>query len=329
MSKIVVVTGGAGFLGSHLCQGLLNPAGKILGEIEKVICLDNLSSGREKNIKNLFGTGKFDFIQHDIINPLGSSSLKIKVDFIFNLACIASPPRYQKDPIQTLKSSFFGIINMLELAKKNNAVLIQASTSEVYGDPDPRMHRQQVEEYWGNVNPIGKRACYDEGKRCAETLCFDYNRKLNVPIKVCRIFNTYGPHMDPEDGRIISNFITQALEGKDITIYGDGTQSRSFCYVDDLVEGIIRMAALPNDELGPINLGNPAANLSVKEVAELIIRLTSSNSVIKTLPLPEDDPKIRKPDISLAKRKLNWAPKTDLETGLQKTIEYFEKELNH
>ena len=304
--KKVLVTGGAGFIGSHLCEKLLQK-----GYI--VICLDNLFTGSKKNIKNLLENGNFKFIEQDIIEPLD-----IEVDQIYNLACPASPPHYQHDPIKTTKTSVLGILNMLDLAKKYNAKLLQASTSEVYGDP---LEHPQKESYWGNVNPIGIRSCYDEGKRCTETLVMDYRRQYNIDTKIIRIFNTYGPNMHPEDGRVVSNFIIQALKNEDITVYGDGTQTRSFCYVSDLIDGIIKTMET-NDITGPINLGNPSER-TVLNLAELIIKMTNSSSKIIYKSLPKDDPVRRKPDITLAKEILNWEPKVAIEEGLTKTIEYF------
>ncbi|HHY74180.1 MAG TPA: SDR family oxidoreductase [Bacillus bacterium] len=305
--KKILVTGGAGFIGSHLCERLLNKG-------NEVICLDNLYTGSLKNIESLLQYDHFSFIEQDVMNPL-----KIEVDEIYNLACPASPVHYQSNPIQTLKTSVIGAINVLELAKENNAKILQASTSEVYGDP---LVHPQPESYWGHVNPIGIRSCYDEGKRCAETLFFDYARQFQVQIKVIRIFNTYGPNMNPEDGRVVSNFIVQALKGEDITIYGDGSQTRSFCYVDDLVDGIIKMMKSEDSFQGPVNLGNPG-EFNMLELAETILKLTDSKSKIVFKPLPEDDPKQRKPDISLAKEKLNWEPKIQLVDGLLHTIQYF------
>jgi len=318
--KKILVTGGAGFLGSHLCERLLT-AGNI------VIALDNLSTGRLENIEHLLTNKNFTFIKHDITEPLDLGNNTI--DWIFNFACPASPPHYQKDPVQTTKTCVLGALNMLELAKKHNARIMQASTSEVYGDPI--MHPQQ-ESYWGNVNPIGIRSCYDEGKRCAETLFFDYFRMYNLDIKVIRIFNTYGPNMDPNDGRVVSNFIMQALQNKPLTMYGDGKQTRSFCYVDDLIDGILAMMNTETGITGPVNLGNPT-EFNLLELAERVLRVTQSSSKIVFKPLPKDDPTKRKPDITQAKKLLNWEPKIDLETGLVKTIKYFEtfinKELSH
>jgi len=306
----VLVTGGAGFLGSHLCERLIK-------EKYDVICLDNFYTGQKRNIEHLVGNPYFELIRHDVTFPYYA-----EVDQIYNFACPASPPHYQYDPVQTTKTSVHGAINMLGLAKRIKARILQASTSEVYGDPS--IH-PQVETYWGNVNPIGVRSCYDEGKRCAETLFFDYHRQNKVEIKVIRIFNTYGPRMHPNDGRVVSNFILQALNGEDITIYGDGSQTRSFCYVDDLIDGIILMMNSPSDFTGPVNIGNPV-EFSIKELAEQVISLTESKSKIKWLPLPSDDPKQRKPDITLAKKELRWEPKVKLQDGLIKTIDYFKKQ---
>ena len=305
--KKILVTGGAGFIGSHLCERLLN-------EGNEVICLDNYFTGSKKNIAHLLTNPYFEAIRHDVCFPY-----YLEVDEIFNLACPASPIHYQHDPIQTTKVSVSGAINMLGLAKRVKAKILQASTSEVYGDP---IVHPQVESYWGNVNPIGIRACYDEGKRCAETLFMSYNRQNNVKIKIIRIFNTYGPRMHPQDGRVVSNFIVQALRGEDITIYGTGQQTRSFQYVDDLVEAMIRMMATSDDVTGPVNTGNPG-EFTMLELAEKVIKLTGSPSKIVFKPLPADDPKQRKPDISLAKQLLDWEPKIQLEDGLKSTIEYF------
>jgi len=309
MSK-VLVTGGAGFLGSHLCD-------RLLADGHTVICIDNLQTGSEKNISHLAGRKDFTFIKHDVIEPID-----LEVDRIFNLACPASPPHYQADPVRTAKTSVFGAINMLELAKKNNARILQASTSEVYGNP---LVHPQPENYLGNVNPDGIRSCYDEGKRMAETLFFDYHRQYGVDIRVIRIFNTYGPRMNPEDGRVVSNFIVQALKGEDITIYGDGNQTRSFCYVDDLIEGMMRMMNCEGFT-GPVNLGNPG-EFTMLELAEQVLELTGSHSKLVFMPLPGDDPAKRKPVIDLAKEKLGWEPKTALKEGLKKTIAYFEKNI--
>ena len=303
--KRILITGGAGFIGSHLCKRLLN-------EGNYIICLDNFFTGRRENIEQLLSNPNFELIEHDIIDPLD-----VNIDEIYNLACPASPPHYQFDPIKTMKTSVLGIINMLELAQKNNAKILQASTSEVYGDP--KVH-PQVENYWGNVNPIGIRSCYDEGKRCAETLIMDYHRTEGLDTKIVRIFNTYGPYMTPDDGRVVSNFILQALKNEDITIYGKGTQTRSFCYVDDLVDGLIKM--MESDLTGPVNLGNPSER-TILEFAELIIQITNSKSKIIYTQLPKDDPAKRQPDISIAKKYLNWEPKIDIYKGLDNTIEYF------
>ncbi len=303
----IVVTGGAGFIGSHLIERLLHRG-------DTVVCVDNYFTGQKKNIAPYLENPNFTALEHDIVQPL----FDIQADQIFNLACPASPIHYQYNPIKTIKTSTVGMIHMLGLAKRNGARLLQASTSEVYGDP--HVH-PQVESYWGNVNPIGIRSCYDEGKRVAETLCMDYHRSHNLPIRIIRIFNTYGPRMHPQDGRVVSNFIMEALDNKPITIYGDGTQTRSFCYVDDLVEGMIRMMD-HNDFIGPVNLGNPV-ELSMNELAQHIIRLTNSSSKIVFKDLPQDDPKQRQPDISLAQRMLSWTPVIDMETGLKKTIDYF------
>ena len=306
--KRILVTGGAGFIGSNLCDRLIR-------EGHDVICLDNYFTGRKDNIRHLLDHNHFELVRHDVINPYLA-----EVDEIYNLACPASPPAYQYDAVKTIKTSVLGAINMLGLAKYCKAMILQASTSEIYGDPT--IH-PQVESYWGNVNPIGIRSCYDEGKRCAETLFMDYHRQNGVRIKIIRIFNTYGPRMDPEDGRVISNFIMQALRNQDITIYGDGTQTRSFQYVDDLIEGMIRMMNTSDDFVGPVNLGNPG-EFSMLELAQIIISLTRSHSKIVFEPLPMDDPKQRKPDISLAQEKLNhWTPKIPLEEGLSRTIDYF------
>lgn len=311
MGKTILVTGGGGFLGSHLCE-------KLLDNGDDVICLDNFFTGRKGNIRPLLGNKGFELIRHDITIPIF-----LEVDQIYNLACPASPVHYQHDPIQTTKTSVHGAINMLGLAKRLNARILQASTSEVYGDP---LVHPQNEGYWGNVNPIGPRSCYDEGKRCAETLFFDYHRQIDLSIKVIRIFNTYGPKMHPSDGRVVSNFIVQALTNQDITIYGSGSQTRSFCYVDDLIDGITKMMATDPEVTGPINLGNPD-EFEIGELAELILELTGSKSKIVNKPLPEDDPKRRRPDIKKARELLQWSPVTNLKTGVLKTIEYFESEL--
>jgi UDP-glucuronate decarboxylase len=302
----VLVTGGAGFLGSHLCNRLIKDG-------HEVVCLDNFFTGRKQNIAHLIGLPGFELVRHDVIDPF-----KLEVDQIYNLACPASPPHYQYNPIKTIKTSVMGAINCLGLAKRLKARIFQASTSEVYGDP--QVH-PQPETYWGNVNPIGRRSCYDEGKRCAETLFFDYHRENKIDIRVVRIFNTYGPHMHEADGRVVSNFIVQALQAKDITIYGDGTQTRSFCYVDDLIEGFIRVMA-QTETVGPINLGNPG-EFTMLELAERILKLVGGPSKIVHKPLPSDDPKQRRPDISLAQRILKWEPKVPLDEGLKRTIEYF------
>jgi UDP-glucuronate decarboxylase len=305
--KRVMVTGGAGFLGSHLCERLLN-------EGHEVLCVDNFYSGTKDNVAHLMGNPHFELLRHDVTFPL-----YVEVDEIFNLACPASPVHYQSDPVQTTKTSVHGAINMLGLAKRTHARILQASTSEVYGDPE--VHPQK-EDYWGHVNPIGIRSCYDEGKRCAETLFFDYHRQHQVAIKVVRIFNTYGPRMHPNDGRVVSNFIVQALNGQDITIYGDGSQTRSFCYVDDLIEGFMRMMASPPNVTGPINMGNPV-EFTIRELAEMVLEMVGGSSKLIMLPLPQDDPKQRKPDIGVAQRTLDWAPKVQLRQGLEKTIQYF------
>lgn len=309
--KRILITGGAGFIGSHLSKRLLD-------EGNEVICLDNFFTGSKDNIRDLISNANFELVRHDITKEYFAEA-----DEIYNLACPASPPHYQYNAIKTIKTSILGMINMLGLAKRCKAKILQASTSEVYGDP---MTHPQKEEYWGNVNPIGIRSCYDEGKRCAETLMMDYHRQNNVDIRIIRIFNTYGPNMHPNDGRVVSNFIVQALQNQDITIYGDGSQTRSFCYVDDLVEGMVRMMNNDGSFIGPVNLGNPSER-TILEFAELIIKLTNSNSKIINMPLPKDDPVRRKPDISLAKEKLNWEPKVDINEGLLKTIEYFEKKI--
>lgn len=305
--KRILVTGGAGFLGSHLCERLLSRG-------DDVICVDNFYSGTKDNIVHLLPNPHFELIRHDITFPLF-----VEVDEIFNLACPASPIHYQHDPVQTTKTSVHGAINMLGLAKRTGAKIFQASTSEVYGDPE--MHPQR-EEYWGNVNPIGIRSCYDEGKRCAETLFFDYYRQHQVDIKVVRIFNTYGPRMHPNDGRVVSNFIMQALQGEDITVFGDGSQTRSFCYVDDLVDGFLLMMDSPQHNIGPINLGNPS-EFTIKQLAEKVLKHVGGSSQLVLKPLPLDDPKQRQPDITKAKEELNWSPKVSLDEGLEQTIGYF------
>ena len=308
----ILITGGAGFLGSHLCDALIEKGHDIL-------CADNFFTGNKSNISHLLTNPNFTLIRHDVTFPL-----YVEVDQIYNLACPASPIHYQFDPVQTTKTSVHGAINMLGLAKRLKARILQASTSEVYGDPE--IH-PQTEEYWGRVNPIGIRSCYDEGKRCAETLFFDYWRQHKLEIKVMRIFNTYGPRMHPRDGRVVSNFIIQALNNKSITIYGDGSQTRSFCYVDDLITGMIKLMESHKSITGPINMGNPS-EFTIIELAELVIKLTSSRSKLKFKPLPEDDPKQRQPNISLAKSKLNWSPRVSLEEGLNKTITYFKNLLD-
>jgi UDP-glucuronate decarboxylase len=307
--KRILVTGGAGFLGSHLCDRLIERG-------DEVLCLDNFYTGTKQNVAHLMGNPRFELIRHDVTFPL-----YVEVDQIFNLACPASPVHYQNDPVQTTKTSVHGAINMLGLAKRTGARILQASTSEVYGDP--QVH-PQTEDYWGNVNPVGVRSCYDEGKRCAETLFFDYHRQHGMEIKVVRIFNTYGPRMHPADGRVVSNFITQALAGSPITVYGTGDQTRSFCYVDDLIEGFLRMMDTPAEFTGPINLGNPV-EFTMRELADLVIEATGSTSEIVHEPLPEDDPTQRRPDISLARETFGWEPTVPLAEGLRRTIAYFEK----
>lgn len=308
LDKTVLVAGGAGFLGSHLCKMLLDRG-------EKVICLDNLYTGSRENINEMLGDDAFTFVEKDIVNPLSIE----KVDEIYNLACPASPVHYQSNPIQTTKTSVIGTLNLLELARVSGAKILQASTSEVYGDPD--VH-PQPESYRGSVNPIGIRACYDEGKRCAETLMFDYHRQYSVKIKVMRIFNTYGPKMNPEDGRVVSNFIVQALNGDDITVYGKGGQTRSFCYVDDLIDGMVKLMDSQDDITGPINIGNPI-EFTILELAQRVLELTGASSKLVYSSLPQDDPLQRRPDIDLAKKILNWVPEIGLDEGLLKTIEYF------
>jgi len=307
-TKRVLVTGGAGFLGSHLC-------GRLLDDGHEVLCVDNFFTGTRGNIQHLLDNHAFELLRHDVTFPL-----YIEVDEIYNLACPASPIHYQHDPVQTTKTSVVGAINMLGLAKRLRAKILQASTSEVYGDPS--VH-PQTEDYWGNVNPIGVRSCYDEGKRCAETLFFDYHRQLGLGIKVARIFNTYGPRMHPDDGRVVSNFIVQALKGNDITIYGDGSQTRSFCYVDDLVDGLVRLMNSDDSFTGPVNLGSQG-EFTIRELAETVVELTGSKSAISYEALPSDDPKQRRPDNSLANSELGWEPKVHLKDGLKRTIEYFE-----
>lgn len=310
--KKILVTGGAGFLGSHLCEKLINDG-------HDVLCVDNFFTGSKQSIAHLIGNPNFELLRHDVTFPL-----YVEVDQIYNLACPASPIHYQFDPVQTTKTSVHGAINMLGLAKRVQAKILQASTSEVYGDPE--VHPQN-ESYWGRVNPIGIRSCYDEGKRCAETLFFDYWRQYNLQIKVVRIFNTYGPRMHPNDGRVVSNFIVQALQGKDITIYGDGQQTRSFCYVDDLIGAIICMMDTPEDITGPVNVGNPG-EFTMLELAEKVLQLTGSKSKLVFKPLPSDDPKQRQPDIALAKKELGWEPKVGLDEGLKETISYFRHTLS-
>jgi UDP-glucuronate decarboxylase len=308
----VLVTGGAGFLGSHLCD-------RLIARGDEVLCVDNFYTGGKGNVRHLMGNKNFELMRHDVTFPL-----YVEVDRIFNLACPASPVHYQHDPVQTTKTSVHGAINMLGLAKRTKARILQASTSEVYGDPT--MHPQR-EEYWGNVNPIGPRSCYDEGKRCAETLFFDYWRQHQLQIKVIRIFNTYGPRMQPDDGRVVSNFIVQALKGEPITLYGDGQQTRSFCYVDDLIEGMMRLMDSDKAITGPINVGNPV-EFTMRELAELVVQFTGSKSPITFRPLPTDDPKQRRPDISQAQDKLGWEPKVALADGLKETIAYFRRTLD-
>jgi UDP-glucuronate decarboxylase len=305
--KRILITGGAGFLGSHLCEHLL-------AQGHDIICLDNFFTGSKNNILHLLSNPHFELIRHDIINPIF-----LEVEEIYNLACPASPVHYQYNPIKTIKTNVMGAINTLGLAKRVRATILQASTSEVYGDPE--VHPQK-EDYWGRVNPIGIRSCYDEGKRAAECLMMDYHRQNHVNIKIVRIFNTYGPRMAPDDGRVVSNFIVQALRGEDITVFGDGSQTRSFCYVDDMIDGLIRMMGTPKGFLGPVNLGNPA-EFTILELAEILIRMTGSPSKIVFKPLPQDDPTQRKPDITLAQKKLGWQPHVPLKEGLAKTIEYF------
>jgi len=309
-TKRILVTGGAGFLGSHLCE-------RLVGQGHDVICLDNYFTGRKKNVERLFDRHNFELLRHDVTFPV-----YVEVDQIYNLACPASPVHYQYNAVKTIKTSVMGAINVLGLAKRVRARVLQASTSEVYGDPH---EHPQKESYWGNVNPVGVRSCYDEGKRVAETLFFDYHRMNKVDIRVMRIFNTYGPRMHPNDGRVVSNFIVQALKGNDITIYGDGSQTRSFCYVDDLIDGMVRLMNA-DDTVGPVNIGNPG-EFTIKQLAEEVISLTGSKSKIVYQPLPSDDPKQRQPDIALAKEKLGWEPKVGLKDGLVKTIEYFRGDL--
>ncbi len=310
--KLILVTGGAGFLGSHLCDRLLEDG-------HDVICVDNFFTGRKQNIEHLIGHPRFELMRHDVTLPL-----YLEVDEVYNLACPASPVHYGHDPIQTTKTSVLGALNMLGLAKRLKCRIFQASTSEVYGDPS--VH-PQPEDYWGNVNPIGPRACYDEGKRCAETLFFDYHRRHGIEIKVARIFNTYGPRMAPDDGRVVSNFIVHALRGLPITIYGDGSQTRSFCYVDDLIQGFVRLMESPAELTGPVNLGNPG-EFAIKDLAELVLELTGSRSKLAYLPLPQDDPRQRRPDIALAGERLGWQPAVALREGLLHTILYFDRMLS-
>lgn len=310
--KKILVTGGAGFLGSHLCD-------KLIEQGHDVLCADNLFTGSKRNIDHLIGHPRFEFMRHDVTFPL-----YVEVDEIYNLACPASPVHYQHDPVQTTKTSVHGAINMLGLAKRVGAKIMQASTSEVYGDPD--VH-PQPEGYWGKVNPVGIRSCYDEGKRCAETLFFDYHRQHRLRIKVVRIFNTYGPRMHPNDGRVVSNFIVQALRGENITLYGDGEQTRSFCYVDDLIDGFLKTMSTPDDFTGPVNMGNPG-EFSMRQLAELVLELTGSSSRLVHEPLPSDDPRQRQPDIAFAKQALAWQPTVPLRDGLVKTIAYFDRLLS-
>ncbi len=306
-----MVTGAAGFIGSHLCERLID-------EGHEVLAIDNYYTGTRRNLAAVLGHPMFELMRHDVTFPL-----YVETDLIFNLACPASPVHYQRDPVQTLKTSVHGAINVLGLAKRTKASMVQASTSEVYGDPEPAV---QAEEYWGRVNPIGTRACYDEGKRAAETLCSDYRRQHGTDAKIVRIFNTYGPRMQVDDGRVVSNFVVQALRGQDITIYGDGDQTRSFCFVDDLVEGLLRMSRTPTSVGGPVNLGNPV-EISIRELAEKVIEMTGSRSQLVRRPLPADDPRQRCPDISLAKELLDWTPSVDLEAGLHRTVDYFRSTL--
>jgi UDP-glucuronate decarboxylase len=309
LTKRVMITGGAGFLGSHLCE-------RLLAEGHEVLCVDNFFTGSRRNLEHLLDHTRFELLRHDVTFPL-----YVEVDEIYNLACPASPIHYQFDPVQTTKTSVSGAINMLGLAKRLRAKVLQASTSEVYGDP---VVHPQTEEYWGHVNPIGLRSCYDEGKRCAETLFFDYYRQHKLRIKVARIFNTYGPRMHPDDGRVVSNLIMQALQGEDITIYGDGTQSRAFCYVDDLISGLIKLMNSNDEIIGPINLGNPT-EFTIRQLADLVIDITGSSSKIQSRPLPSDDPRQRQPNISKAQELLDWNPSVNLRDGLVRTIEYFDK----
>jgi UDP-glucuronate decarboxylase len=312
MNKRILVTGGAGFLGSHLCERLINAG-------HEVLCVDNFFTGRRANVASLLDHPRFELMRHDVTFPL-----YVEVDQIYNLACPASPVHYQFDPVQTTKTSVHGAINMLGLAKRTRATIFQASTSEVYGDPS--VH-PQVEAYWGNVNPVGPRSCYDEGKRCAETLFFDYRRQHGLKIKVARIFNTYGPHMHPNDGRVVSNFIVQALQGRDITIFGDGQQTRSFCYVDDLIDGFVGLMATKDSITGPMNLGNPV-EFTMRGLAEMVIDVTGTKSKLVFEPLPADDPKQRQPDIAYARQELGWEQKVPLRIGLERTARYFERVLS-
>lgn len=310
--RCVLVTGGAGFLGSHLCD-------RLMADGHDVLCLDNFFTGSRKNITRWLGHPSFELIRHDLVQPVF-----LETDEIYNLACPASPIHYQENPVKTVKTNVMGTIHMLGLAKRVGAKILQASSSEVYGDP--QMHPQK-EAYWGNVNPIGRRSCYDEGKRCAETLCFDYHRQNRVNIRVVRIFNTYGPRMHPCDGRVVSNFIVHALKNEDLTVFGDGSQTRSFCYVSDMIDGLVRMMGAPDDRIGPLNLGNPTEH-TIRELAELIIELSKSRSMIRQLPLPSDDPLRRRPDIAMAREILGWEPKVTLKDGLVETIAYFRRLLN-
>ena len=312
IEKRVLITGGAGFVGSHLCEALLARG-------HEVLCVDNFYTGSRRNVAHLMGNPRFELMRHDVCFPL-----YVEVDAIFNLACPASPVHYQSDPVQTTKTSVVGALNMLGLAKRLKVPVLQASTSECYGDP--AVH-PQPESYWGHVNPIGPRSCYDEGKRCAETLFFDYHRQHGLAIKVARIFNTYGPRMHPDDGRVVSNFIVQALRGEDITIYGDGAQTRSFCYVDDLVDGLMRLMATPPSVTGPINLGNPG-EFTIRQLAETVLAMTGSRSRLVQRPLPQDDPRQRRPDLARAKAELDWQPTTALQDGLRRTIDYFRQLLD-
>lgn len=311
--KTILIAGGAGFIGSNLTKRLLN-------NDNKIICIDNFHTGNLRNIEKI-DSDNFKLIKHDISKPI---PIDEKVDEIYNLASPASPPHYQAAPLQTIKTNIYGVFNLLDIAKRDNAKFLQTSTSEVYGEP---LQHPQKETYWGNVNPNGFRSCYDESKRCGESICFNYYREYGTKVKVVRIFNTYGPHMDPKDGRVVTNFIMQALNNEDITIYGDGSQTRSFCYVDDMVEALIKMMATNDDFIGPVNLGNPG-EFSILEFAKKVIKKTNSKSKIINCPLPEDDPTQRKPDINLAKEKLNWQPKIMLDEGLDKTIEYYKKIIN-